>query len=93
MTHNEDSFKALAHMQYDLFCRRNYIARTIVSISVILLALRLGTAWYSMLLIAYGAFLMTGKYNAANHTAGKLVKGLQDAGLPFPSSEFIFAKE
>ena len=32
MEHNEDSLIALSHMQYDLFCTRNFIARNLLSL-------------------------------------------------------------
>ena len=34
MTHTEDSLVALSHMQYDLFCTRNFIAILEASFSV-----------------------------------------------------------
>ena len=93
MTHSEDSFTALSHMQYDLFCMRNYVVRMILSVVIMLVGCRYFSEWYGILLVAYGAYLMTSKYSSSNHTARKLVKGLQDAKLPFPSSEYLFEKD
>lgn len=92
-THSEASFTALAHMQYDLFCRRNYIARMLIAAAAVLLGARNIDKWYSFLLIAYGGYLMTGKYISSNHTVRKLIKGLKDANLPFPSSKYIFESD
>lgn len=93
MAHDEDTFTALAHMQYDLFCTRNYVVRMILSIVIVLIGCKYFSQWFGILLLAYGGYLMTGKYSSANHTAHKLVKSLQDAKLPFPSSTFIFEKD
>ena len=41
MQHNEDTLVALAHMQYDLFCTRNRVARSFLSVILILIALLL----------------------------------------------------
>ena len=89
-THSEESFTALAHMQYDLFCRRNLMARTLVAATAILAGARFMDRWWSILLIAYGGYLLTGRYVSANHTVRKLVDGIKKAGLPFPSSKYTF---
>ena len=36
MRHDEKTLIALSHMQYDLFCVRNYIARNVLAIAAIL---------------------------------------------------------
>ena len=35
MEHTEESLTALSHMQYDLFCTRNFIVRNLLSLVVI----------------------------------------------------------
>ena len=53
MQHDEDSLVALSHMQYDLFCTRNRIARNAVAVLVIVIAVLYGGgSWWSLLLIA-----------------------------------------
>ena len=55
MQHNEDTLVALAHMQYDLFCTRNCVARSFLSVILILIALLYGGgSWWSLLIIGYG---------------------------------------
>lgn len=93
MTHDEDTFVRLAHMQYDLFCMRNYVARMVLSTGLIVLGALHSDKWYCLLIIAYGAYLMTSKYSSSNHTAHKLIKGIKDANLPFPSSEYLFESD
>lgn len=93
MKHSEESFTDLAHAQYDLFCRRNYVVRMLLSAVFIFIGAVKIDKWYSILLIAYGGYLMTSKYSSANHTARKLTKHLSEAGLPFPESEYHFYKE
>ena len=34
--HDDKTFESLAHMQYDLFCKSNRVARTILSFAAIL---------------------------------------------------------
>ena len=33
MRHDEKTFQALAHMQYDLFCKRNLVTRTVIGVA------------------------------------------------------------
>ena len=89
-THNEETFRSLSHMQYDLFCRRNLIARTVIGFICICIGVLKLENWWSYLLIVYGVYLITGKYNQANHTAKKLADGIKEAKLQFPSSKYIF---
>lgn len=89
-THSEQSFRSLAHMQYDLFCRRSQFLRLVIAITTIFIGVIYAGTWWSYLLIAYGTFTILGKYNRVNHTANKLVKTLEDEGLPFPSSIYVF---
>ena len=35
MKHTEESLEALAHMQYDLFCQKNRIVRTLLSAGMV----------------------------------------------------------
>ena len=90
MKHSEKSFEKLAHMQYDLFCRGNLVARTMLGMGVVLLGIYKLSEWWGVLLIAYGSYLATGKYNAANHTAHKLTKQIKDSGMDFPASRYVF---
>ena len=91
MQHDEDSLVALSHMQYDLFCTRNRIARNAVAALVIVIAVLYGGgSWWSLLLIAYGCYLMTSTYASSNRTAHRIADRLKDAGLPFPASEYRF---
>ena len=77
MTHNEDSLTALAHMQYDLFCTRNFIARSLIS----LVAIAVGALYFSKVwgiaLLAYGGYLITSTYSSSNHTVKKLVESIE----------------
>ena len=72
MKHNEDTLMALSHMQYDLFCTRNRIARSALSAVLIVVGVIYGSNWWSLLIVGYGVYLMTSTYAAANHTARKL---------------------
>lgn len=90
MRHNETTFKALAHMQYDLFCRKNYVVRSLISFAVMAAGIINFSQWWGVLLIVYGSYLTSSKYAQANHTAGKLIKGIKAAGLEFPVSRYLF---
>lgn len=93
MQHDEDTLVALSHMQYDLFCTRNRVARTVLSMLLILIALLYGGGnWWSLLLIAYACYLTTSTYAASNRTAHKLAEQLKAANLPFPSSRYLFGE-
>ena len=93
MQHNEDSLVALAHMQYDLFCTRNRIARSALSMVLIVVGVLYGSNWWSLLIVGYGVYLMTSTYASANHTAHKLAEQLRAAKLPFPSSRYVFEEK
>ena len=90
MKHTEQSIEKLAHMQYDLFCKSNLIARTMIGMGAVLFGIVNLNDWWGVLLIAYGSYLVTGKYNAANHTARKLCKQIKESGMEFPSSRYVF---
>lgn len=92
MQHTEESFKALSHMQYDLFCKSNRIARTAISLGLIVAGVMYFSAWWGILLVAYGCYLTTSTYTSANRTAHKLSEQLKSAGKPFPASRYIFRK-
>ena len=90
MRHDEKTLTALSHMQYDLFCTRNYIVRNILAMAAILVG-----GWYfkqiwGILLLAYGTYLLTSTYASANHTARKLIAAIQANGGSFPSSRYFF---
>ena len=94
MQHNEDTLVALAHMQYDLFCTRNRVARSFLSIILILIALLYGGGnWWSLLIIAYACYLTTTTYASSNRTAHKLAEQLKAAKMPFPTSHYLFGKD
>ena len=90
MKHTEASLEALAHMQYDLFCRSNRVVRTILSVGMVLLGVMMHEQWWSILAIAYGCYLTTSTYASANRTAHKLTAQIKAAGTDFPGSRFLF---
>lgn len=90
MRHSEKTFQSLAHMQYDLFCRGNLVGRSAISFGLMVLGIVNYTQWWGLLLIAYASYLLSSKYAAANHTAKKLAKNIQDSGMDFPASRFEF---
>ena len=91
MQHDEDTLVALSHMQYDLFCTRNRIARNVLSALLIVIAVLYGGgSWWSLLIIAYACYLMTSTYASSNRTAHRIADRLKEAGLPFPASEYRF---
>ena len=93
MQHTEKSFEALAHMQYDLFCMGNRVARSLLSLVLVILGVVNFSQWWGILITAYGCYLVTSTYSAANHTAHKLTKQLRDSGLDFPASRYVFKKK
>ena len=90
MTHTEDSLTALAHMQYDLFCTRNFIARSVLSLAAIVVGAIYFSHFWGILLVAYGSYLITSTYSASNHTARKLTAAIKSSGKGFPSSRYQF---
>ena len=90
MQHTERTFEKLAHMQYDLFCKSNLIARSLLGMGAVVFGIANVGSWWGVLVIAYGSFLASGKYNAANHTAHKLAKQIKSAGMDFPASRYVF---
>ena len=90
MRHDENTFKALAHMQYDLFCKKNLVTRTLISFGALAVGIINYSQWWGVLLIVYGAYLTSSKYAQADHTAGKMAKGIKAAGLEFPVSRYLF---
>ena len=90
MQHTEQTIEKLAHMQYDLFCKSNLIVRTLLGMGAVVYGIANLSAWWGVLLIAYGSYLVTGKYNSANHTAHKLSKQIRESGMDFPASRYVF---
>lgn len=89
--HSEATLISLSHMQYNLFCRRNRVARTLLSVGIILCAvLFLRDSWAFYLLVAYGCYLSTSTYSASNHTVNKTIRQLKASNMPFPSSRYEF---
>ena len=93
MQHTEKSFEALAHMQYDLFCMGNRVSRSLLSMVLMLLGVVNFSQWWGILITAYGCYLVTSTYSAANHTAHKLAKQVRESGLGFPASRYVFQKK
>ena len=90
MRHSEKTFEDLAHMQYDLFCKGNRVARSLLSVGVVVLGIMNYTSWWGILLVAYGCYLTTSTYSSANHTAHKLTKQIKASGMEFPASRYVF---
>ncbi len=90
MTHTEESLVKMAHMQYDLFCLRNYIARNVLGISVVFIGAYFFSRAWGVLLMAYGIYLMTSTYSSANYNAKKTAAAIENSGLGYPSSRYIF---
>ena len=53
MEHNEDSLVALSHMQYDLFCTRNFIARNLLSLVAIAVGAMYFSRFWGIALVAF----------------------------------------
>ena len=90
MKHSEDSLFALAHMQYDLFCTRNFIARNLLSTALIIAGACFLTRAWGIFLSLYGIYLMTSTYAASNHTVRKLIAQIESSGKGYPSSRYRF---
>lgn len=90
MQHSEETMEALAHMQYDLFCKSNRIVRTLMSLGFVLLGVINYDKWWGILVIAYGCYLTTSTYASANHTAHKIARQIRESGMEFPRSRFRF---
>ena len=92
MKHSEESLLALAHMQYDLFCTRNFIARNILSTALLLTGAYFISRVWGIFLLVYGIYLMTSTYASSNRTARRIADQLEQAGQPLPASRYIFEK-
>ena len=90
MQHTEKTFEKLSHMQYDLFCRSNLVVRSMLGMGAVVLGIVNLSEWWGVLLIAYGSYLASGRYNSANHTAHKLAKQIRESGMEFPASRYVF---
>lgn len=90
MRHSKKTFEALAHMQYDLFCKKNYVVRSLISFGAMAVGIFNFSQWWGVLLIVYGSYLSSSKYAQANHTAGKLAKGIEESGMDYPVSRYLF---
>ena len=91
MQHDEESLVALSHMQYDLFCTRNRVARTFLSVALIAAGLSV-SEWWSLLAIGYGCYLVTTTYASSNRTAHRIAEHFKESGQPFPCSVYSFEK-
>ena len=90
MRHTEATLEKLAHMQYDLFCRSNRIARTVISFAALGCGIFNYQKWWGVLLIFYGSYLGSSKYASANHTARKIARQIKEADMELPASRYIF---
>ncbi len=90
MQHTPESFKRLAHMQYDLFCTGNLVIKSIIGFFCLINGVTHMDAWWGVLLAVYGYYLLNTRYASSNHTANKLTARLEAANLPFPASRFCF---
>jgi len=90
MKHTESTLTALAHMQYDLFCQKNHMIRSCIAAVVFILGVTNMSQWWGFLLIAYGSYLMSSKYAAANRTASRIAQQLQNSDGEYPSSRYLF---
>ena len=93
MQHTEESLYALSHMQYDLFCTRNFIARSILSIALIAAGAYFLNRFWGILLLAYGGYLMTSSYSSSNHSVKQLLAQIEASGSGFPSSRYRFGEK
>lgn len=92
MQHDEDSLMALSHMQYDLFCTRNRVVRTFLSVALIVWGVS-SAEWWSLLVVGYGCYLVTTTYAASNRTARRIAEHLRETGQSFPCSVYRFEKD
>ncbi len=90
MKHSEESLFALAHMQYDLFCTRNFIARNLLSTVLIVAGACFLSRIWGIFLILYGIYLMTSTYASSNHTVRKLIAQIEASGKGYPASRYRF---
>ena len=90
MQHNEKTLQALAHMQYDLFCKKNQMTRALISFVALAVGILNFSKWWGALLLVYGAYMSSSKYAQANHTAKKMTRGIENAGLSFPTTQYLF---
>lgn len=93
MKHSEESLTALAHMQYDLFCTKDRNMKTVLAIVFFAIGALNIESWWGLLLIAYGSYLFSSKYSAANRTAREISQQLRDGGGDYPSSKYIFEEK
>ena len=92
MRHSEKTLEKLAHMQYDLFSKGNYISRSLVSLVILVLGIMNFTQWWGALAIVYASYLASSRYAAANHRVKKMARSIKEAGLEFPASRYEFKK-
>jgi len=91
--HSAETFKKLARMQYTLFCRRNFVVRSVIALGCAVAgAFNMNTVW-GVLLLIYGAYLFSSKYAQADHTARKLSSAIEAAGDDYPASRFTFGEK
>jgi len=90
MQHSEKTMEKLAHMQYDLFCQKNRLSRSAISVVCMAAGVINFSKWWGALLIVYASYLWSSAYASANHTARKICKGIKASGLGFPQSRYEF---
>lgn len=89
-THTRDSIRALSIMHYKLFETGARIVRDITAATMLVLGVVLIQNWWAFLLIFYGSFLLTGRYNSPRRKADKIIKALKESDRSFPSSKYKF---
>ncbi len=92
MQHSEETFERLSRKQYDLFCGKNRIVRSLICAVCVVVGIYNFEAWWGILLTGYGCYMMTSTYAQPNHTAHKMAKMIRERGMPFPASRYVFRK-
>ena len=90
MKHSEKTFQRLSRMQYDLFCQKNRMSRSAISIVCMIFGVLNFEHWWGALLIVYASYQASSTYASADHTARKLSRGIKESGMEFPSSRYEF---
>lgn len=92
MKHSAESLKGLSRMQYDIFSKGSRITHTILCAACLMVGVVFFPAWWAILFLVYGGYLSIGSYNYADYKARKIVKHLEDSGIDYPASRFVFEK-
>lgn len=90
MQHNADSLVALSRMQYELFCTKNQISRTLLAGAAVIFGLSNYNAWWGLLIIAYGCYLISSTYVSSDRAAHKISQQIEASNMGYPCSEYLF---